>query len=123
MERWRKKNRRPLLEPNPSAPSAKDVKAVARKRFDDLKHIFDAELEKIIDGVDMPISRSAATVRDGDPSGMLMVMTCSDAEQADDEEKKEKRKIGKRNRQVKSNCCYVLFAILLGISLERMTNR
>ena len=115
MERWRKKNKRLLIEPHPSAPPAKEAKALARKRWEDVQNVFNAELEKIIAGVDMPISRSTAAVRDGDPSGILMVMTCSDAEQADDEEKKDRRKKGKRNRQVESHICVCAICMWVGV--------
>ena len=102
MEKWLRKNKRPLIEPDHSTPRAKEAKGNTNKKWDSMQRVFQTELDKIVGGEDMPISRSTMTIRDGDPRGMLIVMNCSDNETDDDEDKTDRRKRGKRNRQVKS---------------------
>ena len=57
-----------------------------------------AELDKIVNGQDMPITRATRRVQEGDVQGCLARRSCSDRKQGDDDEKTQLRKEGKMSR-------------------------
>ena len=88
-EKLRRRLRKPLIEPKPTT---------SQPQWSDVESTLQTELEKIVNGEELPISMSARGLQGDVPCILPMPFTCSDTEKEDDEHKTGQRKLGKQNR-------------------------